>query len=45
MTKQIVRKITELIQNVEQQFVQLLIEYSSGKVERSRMVGLLMGHK
>lgn len=43
LTGQVIRKVTELVQNVEQQLVQLLIEYSPEEIKRETNSGLLNG--
>ena len=43
LTGQVIRKVTELVQNVEQQLVQLLIEYSPDEIKRETNSGLLNG--
>ena len=43
LTGQVIKKVTELAQNLEQQLVQLLIEYSPDEVKRESISGLLNG--
>ena len=43
LTGQVIKKVTELVQNVEQQLVQLLIEYSPDENKRETKEGLLNG--
>ena len=43
LTGQVIKRVTELAQNLEQQLVQLLIEYSPEQVKRSTEDGLLNG--
>lgn len=43
LTGQVIKKVTELVQNVEQQLVQLLIEYSPDEIKRETNDGLLNG--
>lgn len=43
LTGQVIRRVTELAQNLEQQLVQLLIEYSPEQVKRPQQDGLLNG--
>lgn len=43
LTGQVIKKVTELAQNLEQQLVQLLIEYSPDQVKRAPQDGLLNG--
>ncbi|MBX9868286.1 MAG: protein phosphatase CheZ [Burkholderiaceae bacterium] len=43
LTGQVIKKVTELAQNLEQQLVQLLIEYSPDEVKRESINGLLNG--
>ncbi len=43
LTGQVIKRVTELAQNLEQQLVQLLIEYSPEQVKRSPEDGLLNG--
>lgn len=43
LTGQVIKKVTELAQNLEQQLVQLLIEYSPDDVKRESVSGLLNG--
>jgi chemotaxis protein CheZ len=43
LTGQVIKKVTELAQNLEQQLVQLLIEYSPEQIKRSPQDGLLNG--
>ena len=43
LTGQVIKKVTELVQNIEQQLVQLLVEYSPEQVKRSNDDGLLNG--
>ncbi|MBR7798800.1 protein phosphatase CheZ [Undibacterium fentianense] len=43
LTGQVIRRVTELAQNLEQQLVQLLIEYSPEQVKRVQQDGLLNG--
>lgn len=43
LTGQVIKKVTELVQNVEQQLVQLLIEYSPDEIKRDTTEGLLNG--
>ena len=41
LTSQVIKKVTELIQNIEQQLVQLLIDYSPDEIKRETNNGLL----
>jgi chemotaxis protein CheZ len=43
LTGQVIRKVTELAQNIEQQLVQLLVDYSPADVRREVSNGLLNG--
>jgi len=43
LTGQVIKKITELAQNIEQQLVQILIDYSPAEVKRHSGDGLLNG--
>ena len=43
LTGQVIKKVTELVQNVERQLVQLLIEYSPDEIKRETNDGLLYG--
>lgn len=43
LTGQVIKKVTELAQNLEQQLVQLLIEYSPDEVKREVTGGMLSG--
>jgi len=43
LTGQVIKKITELAQNIEQQLVQILIDYSPAEIKRSSGEGLLNG--
>lgn len=43
LTGQVIKKVTELAQNLEQQLVQLLIEYSPDEMKRDANDGLLNG--
>lgn len=43
LTGQVIKKVTELAQNLEQQLVQLLIEYSPDESKRESINGLLNG--
>lgn len=43
LTGQVIKKVTEIAQNIEQQMVQLLIEYSPEQVKRPQQDGLLNG--
>lgn len=43
LTGQVIKRVTELAQNLEQQLVQLLIEYSPEQIKRSPEDGLLNG--
>lgn len=43
LTGQVIKKVTELAQNLEQQLVQLLIEYSPGEIKREVVDGMLNG--
>jgi chemotaxis protein CheZ len=43
LTGQVIKKVTELAQNLEQQLVQLLIEYSPDEVKRESINGMLNG--
>ena len=43
LTGQVIKKITELAQNIEQQLVQILIDYSPAEVKRNSGDGLLNG--
>jgi chemotaxis protein CheZ len=43
LTGQVIKKVTELVQNVEQQLVQLLIEYSPDEIKREANDSLLNG--
>ena len=43
LTGQVIKKITELAQNIEQQLVQILIDYSPTDIKRSSGDGLLNG--
>jgi chemotaxis protein CheZ len=43
LTGQVIKKVTELAQNLEQQLVQLLIEYSPDETKRESINGLLNG--
>ncbi len=43
LTGQVIKKITELAQNIEQQLIQILIDYSPADVKRSSGDGLLNG--
>ena len=43
LTGQVVKKITELSQNIEQQLVQLLVDYSPEQIKRPMQDGLLNG--
>ncbi|PRC92975.1 protein phosphatase CheZ [Solimicrobium silvestre] len=43
LTGQVIKKITELAQNMEQQLIQILIDYSPADVKRSSGEGLLNG--
>ena len=43
LTGQVIKKITELAQNIEQQLVQILIDYSPADVKRNSGDGLLNG--
>ena len=43
LTGQVIKKITELAQNIEQQLVQILIDYSPTEVKRTSGDGLLNG--
>lgn len=43
LTGQVVKKITELSQNIEQQLVQLLVDYSPEQIKRPIQDGLLNG--
>jgi chemotaxis protein CheZ len=43
LTGQVVKKITELSQNIEQQLVQLLVDYSPEQIKRPVQDGLLNG--
>ena len=43
LTGQVIKKITELAQNIEQQLIQILIDYSPNEVKRSTGDGLMNG--
>lgn len=43
LTGQVIKKVTELAQHLEQQLVQLLIEYSPEQIKRPQQDGLLNG--
>lgn len=43
LTGQVIRKVTELAHGIEQQLVQLLIDYAPSEVKRDAMPGLLNG--
>lgn len=43
LTGQVIKRVTELAQNLEQQLVQLLIEYSPDQIKRAPQDGLLNG--
>lgn len=43
LTGQVIKRVTELAQNLEQQLVQLLIEYSPDQIKRPQQDGLLNG--
>lgn len=43
LTGQVIKRVTELAQNLEQQLVQLLIEYSPDQIKRTPQDGLLNG--
>jgi len=43
LTGQVIRKVTELAHGLEQQLVQLLVDYSPGDVKRETNTGLLNG--
>ncbi len=43
LTGQVIKKITELAQNIEQQLVQILIDYSPSEIKRHSGDGLLNG--
>ncbi len=43
LTGQVIKKVTELVQNVEQQLVQLLIEYSPDEIKHETSDSLLNG--
>lgn len=43
LTGQVIKKVTELAQGIEQQLVQLLIEYSPEQIKRPTQDGLLNG--
>jgi chemotaxis protein CheZ len=43
LTGQVIKKITELAQNIEQQLVQILIDYSPAEIKRQSGDGLLNG--
>lgn len=43
LTGQVIKKVTELAQNLEQQLVQLLIEYSPDEIKREVADGMLNG--
>ncbi len=43
LTGQVIKKVTEIAQSIEQQLVQLLIEYSPEQVKRPQQDGLLNG--
>lgn len=43
LTGQVIKRVTELAQNLEQQLVQLLIDYSPGEIKRDTGDGLLNG--
>ncbi len=43
LTGQVIKKVTEIAQNIEQQMVQLLIEYSPEQAKRPQQDGLLNG--
>ena len=43
LTGQVIKKITELAQNIEQQLIQILIDYSPADIKRTSGEGLLNG--
>ncbi|MES2071550.1 MAG: protein phosphatase CheZ [Pseudomonadota bacterium] len=43
LTGQVIKRVTELAQNLEQQLVQLLIDYSPGEIKREAGDGLMNG--